>query len=138
LIGALISHTAQAAAPDIRAQVMQRLFSTFPGGWPGLGLLLLRIAAAAPLLIIALDFGSGVPLRLIGSADSVLLLLGLGTPLVAAVQALIEGWLACAGEAFNLDHAARALMGLALMLLGPGQYSVDRQLFGRKRVELGR
>ena len=117
---------------------MQRLFSTFPGGWPGFGLLLLRIAAATPLFLTALEFGSGVPLRFIGTADGVLLLLGLGTPLVAAVLALIEGWLAFAGGALNLDHAARALMGLALMLLGPGQYSVDMQLFGRKRVELGR
>lgn len=117
---------------------MQRLFSTFPGGWPGFGLVLLRIAAAAPLFLIAFDLGGGVPLRLIGTTDAVLLLLGLATPLVAAVQGLIEGWLAFAGGAFNLDHAARALMGLALMLLGPGQYSVDMQLFGRKRVELGR
>jgi len=33
-----------------------------------------------------------------------LLLLGLGTPLVAAVQVLTEGWLALAGGALNLDH----------------------------------
>ena len=117
---------------------MQRLFSTFPGGWPGLGLLLLRIAAVVPLLLTAHHFGSRVPFRLIGTADGLLLLVGLGTPLVAAVQALIEGWLAFAGGAFILDHAARALMGLALMVLGPGQYSVDMHLFGRKRVELGR
>jgi hypothetical protein len=116
---------------------MQRLFSTFPGGWPGFGLLLLRIAAAVPLFLTAPDFGSRVPSSLIGIADGVLLLVGLGTPLVAAVQALIEGWLAFAGGVFIVDHAARALMGLALMMLGPGQYSVDMQLFGRKRVELG-
>jgi len=84
------------------------------------------------------DFGSSVPLKLVGPADGLLLLLGLGTPLVAALQVLIEGWLALAGGAFSLDHGARALMGLALAMLGPGQYSVDRRLFGRKRVELGR
>jgi hypothetical protein len=117
---------------------MQRLFSTFPGGWPGCGLLLLRIAAAAPLLLTPYVFGSSVPLRFIGTADSVLLLLGLGTPFAAAVQVLIEGWLAFAGGAFNLDHGLRAVMGLALVMLGPGQYSVDRRLYGRKRIELGR
>jgi DNA-binding CsgD family transcriptional regulator len=119
-------------------RVMQRLFSTFPGGWPGCGLLLLRIAAAAPLFLTAHDFGASVPLRLIGTADGVLLLLGLGTPLAAAVQLLIEGWLGFSGGAFNLDHGVRALMGLALMMLGPGQYSMDSRLYGRKRIELGR
>jgi len=117
---------------------MQRLFSTFPGRWPGCGLLLLRIAAAAPLFLVSHELVSGIPLRLIGTADGVLLLLGLGTPIAAAVQVLIEGWLAFAGAPFNPDHGARALMGLALMMLGPGQYSVDARLYGRKRIELGR
>ena len=82
--------------------------------------------------------GSGVPLNLIGTADGILLLLGLGTPFAAAAQVLIEGWHAFAGEVFNPDHGARALMGLALMMLGPGQYSADGRLYGRKRIELGR
>jgi uncharacterized membrane protein YphA (DoxX/SURF4 family) len=100
--------------------------------------MLLRIAAAAPLFLTSHEFGSGVLLGLIGTADGVLLLLGLGTPFAAAVQVLIEGWVALAGGTFNPDHGARALMGLALMMLGPGQYSVDRRLYGRKRIELGR
>ena len=122
---------------------MQRLFSTFPGGWPGVGLLLLRIAAAAPLLLATFPLSSGdlsgmdLPFRLLGSASSVLLLLGLGTPIAAALQVLIEGWLALARGPFSPNHGALALMGLALMMLGPGQYSVDRRLYGRKRIELG-
>ena len=82
--------------------------------------------------------GMGVPLRLIGTASGVLLLLGLGTPIAAALQMAIEGWLAFAGGTFNPNHGALALMGLALMMLGPGQYSLDRRLYGRKRIELGR
>ena len=123
---------------------MQRLFSAFPGGWPGRGLVVLRIAAAAPLLLAAFPLffgdyaGMGVPFRLIGTASGVLLLLGLGTPIAAALQMAIEGWLAFAGGTFNPNHGALALMGLALMMLGPGQYSVDRRLYGRKRIELGR
>jgi len=123
---------------------MQRLFSTFPGGWPGVGLLLLRIAAAAPLLLATFPLfsgdhsGMGLPFRLLGNGSSVFLLLGLGTPIAAALQVLIEGWLAFAGGTLNPNHGALALMGLALMMLGPGQYSVDRRLYGRKRIELGR
>ena len=123
---------------------MQRLFSTFPGGWPGVGLLLLRIAAAAPLLLEAValfsgDYrGMGLPFRLPGTASGLFLLLGLGTPIAAALQVLIEGWLAFARGTFSPNYGALALMGLALMMLGPGQYSVDRRLYGRKRIELGR
>lgn len=120
---------------------MQRLFSTFPDGWPGRGLVLLRLAAAAPLLIVALTLSGGVaymPLRVAGAGSGVFLLLGLGTPLAAAVQVLIEGWLAFASGTFSPNHGARAVMGLALMMLGPGQYSVDRRLYGRKRIELKR
>jgi len=51
---------------------------------------------------------------------------------------LIEGWLAFAAGTFSPNYGALALMGLALMMLGPGQYSVDRRLYGRKRIELGR
>ena len=106
--------------------------------------MVLRIAAAAPLLLAAFPLffgdyaGMGVPFRLIGTASAVLLLLGLGTPIAAALQVLIEGWLAFAGGTFNPNHGALALTGLALMMLGPGQYSVDRRLYGRKRIELGR
>jgi hypothetical protein len=123
---------------------MQRLFSTFPGGWPGVGLLLLRVAAAAPLLLEAVPLFSGdyremgLPSRLLGTASGVFLLLGLGTPIAAALQLFMEGWLAFAGATFSPNHGALALMGLALMMLGPGQYSVDRRLYGRKRIELGR
>ena len=123
---------------------MQRLFSTFPGGWPGVGLLLLRVAAAAPLLPEAVPLFSGdyrgmvLPFRLLETAGGVFLLLGLGTPIAAALQVFTEGWLAFVGGTFSPNHGALALMGLALMMLGPGQYSVDRRLYGRKRIELGR
>jgi hypothetical protein len=123
---------------------MRRLFSTFPGDWPGRGLLLLRIALAAPLLLAVTpllsegNVGVGLPLRLMGTADCAFLLLGLGTPYAAALQALIEGWLAFAHGPFNPYHLARSLAGVALFMMGPGQYSLDRRLFGRKRIELGR
>jgi hypothetical protein len=123
---------------------MKRLFSTFPGDWPGRGLLLLRIALAVPLLLAVTPLlweangGVGVPLRLTGTADCAFLLLGLWTPYAAALQALIEGWLAFGHGAFNPYHLARSLAGLALFMMGPGQYSLDRRFYGRKRIELGR
>jgi uncharacterized membrane protein YphA (DoxX/SURF4 family) len=82
--------------------------------------------------------GMGLAFRLLGAASGVFLLLGLATPIAAALQVLFEGWLAFAGGTFSPNHSALALMGLALMMLGPGQFSVDRRLYGRKRIELGR
>jgi uncharacterized membrane protein YphA (DoxX/SURF4 family) len=123
---------------------MRSLFSTFPGGWPARGLLLLRVAAAIPLLlaaapVLADESGlAGIPLKLIEIGDCVFLLIGLGTPYAAGLQVLIEGWLALVQGAFNPDHLARLLVGLALLMTGPGQYSLDRRIYGPKRIELRR
>jgi putative oxidoreductase len=123
---------------------MKRLFSTFPDGWPGRGLLLLRIALAVPLLLavtpsLSESHGAvGIPLRLTATADCAFLLLGLETPYAAALQAFIEGWLAFAHGPFNPYHLARSLAGLAFLMMGPGEYSLDRRFYGRKRIELGR
>jgi len=65
---------------------MQRLFSTFPAGLPERGLVLLRIAAAAPLLLATFPLfphaygGANAPSRLIETAGGVFLLLGFATP----------------------------------------------------------
>ena len=69
---------------------MQRLFSTFADGWPGAGLLLLRLLTGTALI----NFGiSGIregppPLtiapQIIGIAAAILLLVGVFTPLAGA------------------------------------------------------
>ena len=121
---------------------MRRLFSTFASGAPGVGLLLLRAAAAASLAAPAVRMATGTPsdLGVVGSvlcaADGLLLAVGLWTPLTAGFGAVLA-----LAQAVGLP--GRACSGLmlaavtaALVMLGPGAWSVDARLFGWKRIEI--
>src|SRR6516225_6405587 len=80
--------------------VLQRLFSSFADGWPGVGLLLQRSLTAILLVrfgIIELTGTSYSPsmiLQIIGACAGILFLVGLWTPLVGTLIALIELWVA--------------------------------------------
>jgi len=118
-------------------QDVQRLFTMFPGGWPGVGLLLLRLAAAGPLLIEASSQVWGAPeighyLGFIGVGVGILLLAGLWTPVAGTLQAIMEVWIALYRAAgVNLPLA---VLGVSLVMIGPGAWSLDAKLFGRKRI----
>src|SRR5271154_2824454 len=78
---------------------LQRLFSTFPNGWPGFGLLLLRLGVGIALIYLRISrlFGTpGVPITIvpdfIEAAGGMFLLAGLWTPIVGALIALDELW----------------------------------------------
>jgi putative oxidoreductase len=121
---------------------MQRLFSTFPNGWPGFGLLILRITAALPLLTDSVMFICGVThssvliVQLAALATAGLLLAGFFTPIAAAVQILLEIWMAWYEPSFVTLHLVLAATGVCLSMLGPGAWSADARLFGRKRIDL--
>lgn len=121
---------------------MQRLFTTFPNGWPGAGLLLLRTVCALPLILDVLSILGGgaeqiaIGLRLAGLVPAVLLLFGLYTPVAALLQMLVESSLTLAIPSLAGLHLTRAAIGVALMGLGPGAWSLDARLYGRKRIEL--
>ncbi|MGA2706896.1 MAG: hypothetical protein ACLQJ0_13695 [Steroidobacteraceae bacterium] len=120
---------------------MQRLFTTFPNGWPGAGLLLLRMVSAAPVILNCLsvlpDWSAAMAwLRLISLLPATAVLLGVWTPLAAILLAVIELSLALSKpELINLQ-LTRAAIGLALAGLGPGAWSLDSRLYGRKRIEI--
>jgi putative oxidoreductase len=121
---------------------VQRLFSTFPNGWPGGALLLMRLVAAAPLLWHSIAFICGftnssiLALELLALACAVLLAVGFCTPLAALGEAALQAWLAVQSGTVFGDHVILAALGISLSMLGPGAWSLDAHLFGRKRIKL--
>ncbi len=118
---------------------MQRLFSTFPCGLPGAGLILLRAAVAIPLLYagwLTVASSSPVILEAVTAGAAILLLIGLWTPLAGALVAVAELVLAVQHPAAPWMYVHFAAMGAALAMLGPGGCSLDARLFGRKQIEI--
>lgn len=119
---------------------MQRLFSTFPNSWPGAGLLVLRVALALPakidLTLLAMHDPWAVVIGLVSVLASALVLAGLWTPYAAGMLGAAQLAALLLGG-FPLERQLlRAAMAAALVMLGPGAWSIDRRLFGRKRIDL--
>ena len=120
-------------------KAMQRLFTTFPNGWPAASLLLLRFALAFPLILDdhwTLSEPIAASVKLGGLLFSGLLLVGVWTPLAALLQVVTELSLAISMPGLANLHLTRAAIGLALAGLGPGAWSLDSHLYGRKRIDI--
>jgi putative oxidoreductase len=121
---------------------MRYQFSTFPGQWPGLGLLLLRLAQAVwSILDVRLySWGSGEEVALIALCAQALtsgfLAVGLWTPIAGVLLAMLESCLAIVERSFDGRPATLAVIGVSLAMLGPGAWSIDARLFGRRRIDL--
>jgi uncharacterized membrane protein YphA (DoxX/SURF4 family) len=124
--------------PEALASRVQRLYSTFPCGPPGAGLLLLRAVAAIPLFHASLLTALPTPIILdvVIAGGALLLLIGLWTPIAGALIAVAELGLALVHPAEPWRHVQFAAMGAALAMLGPGGCSLDARLFGRKRIQI--
>jgi putative oxidoreductase len=120
---------------------MQRLYSTFPNGLPGAGLLLLRLAAGVPLILsgvatlLATPQGAGLLTNFARVVSGALIIAGLWTPYAGVLLALVEGWLGFLAGTAEI-HLVRAALGVGLAALGPGAWSIDARLFGRKRIDV--
>jgi hypothetical protein len=119
---------------------VQRLFSIFPRGAPGIALVLLRFAVAATLW-------TGGPLGCLSPAWMTLawfllaipLCLGILTPALAVVCAVVHAAsLACGYPELMPSTIVAIASASALAMLGPGAYSVDCRLFGRRVFVMSR
>jgi uncharacterized membrane protein YphA (DoxX/SURF4 family) len=114
----------------------------FPNGWPGRGLLLLRLVAGVLLVqagvaaLAAKPRWEEVILQSIGAGSGLLLLIGVWTPMAGMMVVIVE-----LGNVLFREDSLRhcivlAALGAALAMLGPGVHSVDARLFGRKRIDI--
>ena len=119
---------------------MQRLFSTFANGWPGFGLLIQRLVLGIALLYHGAALLRGVAVaepvmpELIGSVLGVFILAGLWTPAVGALVAVVQVWIALTGAGDESIAIILAALGGTLAMIGPGAWSIDARLFGRKYI----
>lgn len=123
---------------------LQRLFSTFPDGWPGFGLLLMRAGIGVALIYIAaagLFAESPAPIALaqnvLAALAGVFLLAGLWTPIMGALAAIDQVWIALSPPsslpAGQWIPIFLAVLSASVAMLGPGVWSIDARLFGRRR-----
>ena len=129
---------------------LQRLFSAFPARWPGFGLLVLRAAVGLTAAVqggayLAIDVPASpgtLAVGLVLAAGGVSLLAGFLTPLAAVLVGLCAAGLGL--SAFPAPNPTLLVDGLtivfvvivavAIVLLGPGAYSLDSYLFGRREI----
>jgi putative oxidoreductase len=120
---------------------LQRLFSTFADGWPGGGLLLQRLLTGAILLYCGITHlgkaSQFVPItpHVIGAGAGILLLVGLWTPVGGALVTIVELWIVLLRVGDPLVPLMLAILGATLAMIGPGAWSIDARLFGRKHIE---
>ena len=120
---------------------MQRLFSTFADGWPGKGLLLQRVVTTAALIHCGIaglreaQFASIAP-QIVAAGAGILLLVGLWTPVIGTVIAIVEAWIVLSRPADPWIPIVLAALGATLAMLGPGAWSIDARLFGRKHIDI--
>jgi uncharacterized membrane protein YphA (DoxX/SURF4 family) len=110
----------------------------FPTGMAGAALIVLRVSVAAALLLDgtahqtpATSFWTLAALLLL----ALLLVVGFLTPYASAGICLVElGIALLGGEQHNVHLFLSALNSGVVAILGPGAYSIDAHIFGRRLV----
>jgi hypothetical protein len=112
----------------------------FPTGSAGIALLVLRSVVAITVLVNARacwPMGASFIVGGVAALVGLCLFLGFLTPYCAALACFLELVLLIATDASNkLQLGMSALTAAAAVALGPGAYSIDGRLFGRKLIKI--
>ena len=105
----------------------------------GGGILLLRLLAGGALInrgIAATSAGAytGLAPQLVGAAAGLLILGGLWTPVVGVLAGMLEAWIAFTQPGMQSLAIMLAGLGISLAMIGPGAWSIDARLYGRKQI----
>lgn len=126
------------------------MFPTFPAGWPGIGLSVLRAAVGVSLLAQGAAYladwhdlrWSACAVGLLEIVCAVALLIGYLTPFAAVLAGLVSlgsglSWFQDPSPNLFDTRLATALatsIAFAVVCLGPGAFSIDARLFGRREI----
>jgi len=126
------------------------MLSTYPDEWPGAGLLLLRVALAAVLILRSVFFFVDwhdmklftLVTELLAIGGAILLLTGYFTRVGGILVALTSVFGIVGGSRIpnvnifetKLSAALIAVIASSLVCLGPGAFSLDARLFGRQEI----
>jgi putative oxidoreductase len=82
-----------------------------------------------------------IALDLVAATGGILLLAGLWTPVMGTLLAIDELWIAFSVYSSQRGgrwiHILLAVVTAGVAMLGPGAWSIDARLFGRKRFDIG-
>jgi putative oxidoreductase len=85
---------------------------------------------------------TGVVQDLTACGGGIFLLAGMWTPVVGALVAVAEVWTALLLDPVRQEsmwiHIFLAVVSASVAMLGPGAWSIDARLFGRRRIDVGR
>ncbi len=114
----------------------------FPNGWPGRGLLLLRVANGIFVIHDGIAQLSGsqhtsaaLSLYIAAVIAGGLFLVGIWTPIIGALLAVLEMGMLWHGTGRPGDAILSAAIAMSIAMLGPGVWSVDAAIFGRQRLD---
>jgi putative oxidoreductase len=121
---------------------VQRLFSTFADRWPGAGLLFMRVVVGIALIDCGVTRLWSDPsillivLSVLTIGAGLLLLAGLWTPVAGTLVAFVEVWLIFLLPENLWINILLGTIGATLAMVGPGAWSIDARLFGRKHIDI--
>ena len=101
---------------------------------------MLRLLAGGALInggIAATSGGAStglVVLQIGGAAAGLLILGGLWTPVVGVLAGVEEAWIAFTQPGTQALAILLAGLGTSLAMIGPGAWSIDARLYGRKQL----